>query len=273
MRARQALLACLMLLGGPVASAACGPEVPCRVPLGEYRAAPPPGWSGEGMLAAAIYFHGWQDSAAGVMGNSPLRAAFADAGVLLIAPDGLEGSWAHQGSPSDARDEILFLDQVREDVLRRWPVDEGRLWLSGFSQGGSMAWDLACRRGADYAAVAPVAGAFWEPLPEECPGGPVPMRHVHGFTDRTVPLEGRPIRQVFHQGDVFAGLDLWRGLNGCDDRPDAFVTEGNLHCRIWSACGSGHEVRFCLHPGGHVLPDGFVAGAWGWVREVTGGRP
>ena len=116
-----------------------------KVDLGTYMAAEPAGWDGSTALPAAVYFHGWQSTAKAVMNNEAMRQSFSRAGVLLIAPDGLHKTWAHNGSPAhrfpDKRDEIAFVDQVLLDVKARWPVDERRLWATGFSQGGSMVWD------------------------------------------------------------------------------------------------------------------------------------
>ena len=49
---------------------------------------------------------------------------------------------------------------------------------------------------------------------------------------------------------------MWREHLGCeaDSRP---VDEGwNADCESW-ACGE-HEVRLCLHPGGHSKPRGWI---------------
>ena len=82
------------------------------------------------------------------------------------------------------------MDAVRADMLQRWPVDTKRLLVSGFSIGGTMAWDLACYRGGDYTAFAPVSGAFWDPLPERCTT-PVNLLHTHGTADDVVPMGGQ----------------------------------------------------------------------------------
>lgn len=181
---------------GAFAQPACGNDVPCEVEDGQYLAVPPDAWDGTSPLPATVYFHGWQSTAAATYDNEHLRRAFDDAGVLLVIPDGRDKTWAHVGSPSRARDELAFMDQVMDDLRRRFPIDEDRLLVTGFSQGGSMVWDMACYRGARFAAFAPIAGAFWEPLPESC-GTPVNLRHVHGTSDTVVPMAGRPIREVF----------------------------------------------------------------------------
>ncbi len=212
-----------------------------------------------------IFFHGYLGSAARAIENDALRRAVHDAGYMLVAPDGLAGTWAHVGSPSDRRDEPAFMDRVRADLLARWPVDTERLLVAGFSQGGSMVWDLACLRGDAYSAFVAIAGGFWEPLPEACPSGPVRLRHLHGWSDEVVPLEGRPIRQTFRQGDILAGFALWRRHDGCAMPPDDTFARGDLRCRAWTQCRRGGELQLCLHDGGHAFRVEWVAEAIAWM--------
>lgn len=266
-------MAVLAWLAGAAATGAtaqdCGGEAPCAVEGGAYHVVAPPGWDGRTRLPATIFFHGWRSSAAAFLADEPFKAAFAAEGVLLVLPDGLNGTWAHQGSPSRARDEIAFMDAVRADLLARWPVDPDRLLVTGFSQGGSMAWDLACQRGRDYAAFAPIAGAFWEPLPESCAGGPVRLLHIHGLDDPVVPMEGRWIRNTWKQGDVHESLARLEAANGCPAGPTGQEAMGELACEVWSACGSGRELRLCLHPSGHLMPEGWVPLVHAWMRGLS----
>ena len=135
-----------------------------------------------------------------------------------------------------------------------------------------MVWDLICYRADRFAAFAPIAGAFWQPLPGDCPSGPAHVRHIHGFSDTVVPLEGRPIG-TYHQGNVVAALLMRRNSNGCPSAPTRYHTEGGsaetLQCRTWDGCSSGRELQFCLHPGGHKSPQGWVESAWRWVQSVA----
>ena len=71
-------------------------------------------------------------------------------------------------------------------------VDRSRVLLAGFSRGGSMVWDVACHAPVTARAYAPVAGAFWEPLPASCQGG-ADLFQTHGWADRVIPLEGRSV--------------------------------------------------------------------------------
>lgn len=270
MRPGAALLGALLALVAAPAAACPGLE-PCRVAGGEYYALPPPGWDGLSPLPATIFFHGYRAPAAGFARDEAFRAAFAREGVLLVLPAGIGDTWAHHGSPSRARDELRFMDAVRADLLGRFRVDPARLLVTGFSQGGSMAWELACWRGRDYAAYAPIAGAFWEPLPAGCPGGPVALRHVHGLADRTVPMAGRVIAERFRQGDVRQSMAVLRQTNGCEADPARIEPEaGGLRCEVWDRCRSGRALRLCLHDGKHVLPEGWVAAIHAWARGLAG---
>lgn len=268
MRLAAVLLAWVLMAGG---ATACPGLDPCTVEGGAYYALPPPGWDGSSPLPATIFFHGYKAPAAGFARDEPFRAAFAAEGVLLVLPVGINDTWAHHGSPSQARDELAFMDAVRADLLDRLPIDTHRLLVTGFSQGGSMVWELACYRGRDYTAFAPIAGAFWEPLPASCPGGPIDLRHVHGTRDRTVPMAGRLIAGRFHQGDVLRSLAILRRADGCAEAPDRAENEpAGLVCEIWDRCSSGREMRLCLHGGEHIMPTGWVASIHRWARGLQG---
>ena len=93
-----------------------------------------------------LYFHGYGSSASKTSKKPWLRKEANRRGYLLVLPDGLDNTWAHEGSPSRARDEPAFVDDIMEDVLSRWDITDTRV-VGGFSQGGSMAWDVACYRG------------------------------------------------------------------------------------------------------------------------------
>lgn len=266
---------CYLLLALlPLGAWACGGEDYCQVNDGRYLAIVPDGWDGQMALPTTVFFHGHNGSARGTSRNKGLLRAMNQEGVLLVLPDGRNNTWSNQGSPSSDRDEIAFMDAVLADVQGRWPVDKSRLYAAGFSHGGSMAWDLACQRGGEYAAFMPVAGAFWEPMPEDCPAGPVNLRHVHGTADTVVPLAGRAILEIFRQADVYAGMALWREVNGCPDKPNRQQQQNMLSCQIWDRCQSGKELQLCLHDGGHSIPRGWVRRSQRWAGELleNGGR-
>ncbi len=244
-----------------VSASACGTDSDCVTANGAYRIALPE----SGNLAGAImFFHGWQGSAAGVMRNKALRNRMTERGVAVIAPNGLGKSWSYPGSPSQRRDEFAFIEEVLADIEDRFQIPGRRIMASGFSIGGSMTWYLACRMGDEFGSFAPIAGAFWMPLPESCPS-PIPdLIHVHGTADRMVPIAGRPIRDRWHQGDVYKSFGILIDEPACVVGSEQDL--GRLTCQEWASC-DGRLIQLCLHEGGHSLRTEWVSRAWDMFAE------
>lgn len=242
---------------------------------GTYRAITPPGWDGRTPLPMVLYLHGYNQSSEDVIGDADLVDAVTGSGALLVAPDGLGRTWSHVGSPSQARDDLAFLHAVVADARSRWPVDGTRIVAAGFSQGGSMVWDLACHAAAGFAAFLPVSGDFWLPYPARCETGPVNLRHIHGMNDRTVPMGGRPIRGGrFAQGDIGKSLAILQQTDRCGSEADRSEQQGELKCWIWSSCASGKRLELCLHGDGHEIKGQWLSEgiAWAFRRtEASGG--
>jgi polyhydroxybutyrate depolymerase len=256
----------------------CGQETPCTIEGGDYHLVFPTGWDGATPLPALVFFHGHNSSSRSIFRAGSLRRDFAEQGYLLIAPNGARFAgrntrgWPAREGVTDARDDIAFTLAVLDDAAARVPIDPARVFAGGFSAGGSMAWRLACYGNAAgrFAGFVSVSGALRRPIPDQaCPTGPIRMLHIHGFTDRQVPLEGRGIRD-WHQGDVFESLGLARATNDCRSNPDRIWVEDGFRCRDWSASCQRGGLRLCLHDGGHGLPRGWTARARAYFENEEG---
>ena len=277
MRLILALFATLWLGATPALACGLAAQDHCQVESGSYRISVP---AGADRPAAMVWLHGWGGSADGVMKNKGMVRRLAGRGIALIAPNGIANTgfsknrnWSVVDGRDYDRDDIAFLDQVITDAVERHGIDRDRILLSGFSRGGSMVWDAACFRPALARAYAPVAGAFWEPLARTC-AGPVDLFHTHGWTDRTVPLEGRPLRGgAMIQGDVFQSLYMLRAVNGCANRqPEEAPVQESLWHRSWTDCDGLRRIDLMLHPGGHSIPKGWLDRALDWFQaRLTAG--
>ncbi|MCZ4281083.1 hypothetical protein O4H49_09865 [Kiloniella laminariae] len=224
---------------------------------------------GNGLVDQAMpvlfYYHGYGQSAESVIKNRNLRALAAHKGVLLVVPDGLNRSWSNVGAPSEKRDEITFTRNILHDLRATWRLDDTRIWASGFSQGGSMVWDVACYTGEEFTAFFPVAGSFWRPHPPSCQTA-VNLRHIHGLSDTVVPMKGRQIGSRWYQGDVREGVAIWQDENGCKGEPvEQRLAE--LVCQVWDNCNSGRVLELCLHPGGHHIKMEWLAQGMEWAEK------
>lgn len=267
----------LVVYSAQMAAASCGTiQQACQTDMGEYHIALPETVRPD--MPVLVFLHGFGGSAKGTMGNQRLVQPMLARGWTVIAPQGLRRNG--DGPPSwnffpgwAGRDEPAFLASVIADAAARFGVSSSHVMLGGFSAGAFMVSYLACTAPTSFAAYAPVSGGFWRPQPDAC-AGPVKMLQTHGWADTTVPLEGRKLRGgAFQQGDIFAGLEVWRAANGCDDqKPSGFASTGPFLRRYWSGCAKGSALEFVLFPGGHTVPAGWSDLAMDWFEQVTAGK-
>lgn len=268
-------LACAM---STPATAGCGEQVSaCEVDQGSYHVKLPVGT----VKGTIFYIHGFGGSGAGALRSKDWVDTALARGYALIAPDGLPYSqgrgkgWSFIPGRPVQRNERSFFASIRQDASERFDLDPQSMILSGFSIGGSMTSYIACDAPGDFTAYAPVAGGFWRPHPTEC-AGPVRLFHTHGWTDGTVPLEGRVLRggdatnpDALMQGDVFYTIGMWRQVNECHQlRADRFITKGAFLRRAWDRCADGSALEFALFPGGHVVPEGWASMMLDWYEAL-----
>ncbi len=258
----------LALLAAPAAAAQksalpgnpCHIETPC--PLGErsYHVREPDGWDGTTPLPVLLHFHGWARTGALPVAHERISGHTRRRGVLLVAPNGLRKTWRFRSGRAD----VDFADAVLRDVMRRYPVDRGAVFVSGYSYGAAMAWRFVCESGDDIRALLAVAGTL--PQSETCPQAPRAVRHVHGTTDTVMRFPAGP------GGDRLHPVRLWRDRLGCvegaHDGPYRIVPWLTFDRHSWD-CADG-AVVLDLHPGGHFIPHGWLGRQ---LDELLGREP
>ncbi|MFD2207754.1 alpha/beta hydrolase family esterase [Kiloniella antarctica] len=257
----------------------------CHVSLGEYNVSLPNNSSTTKEIPAVLFFHGAGRSGEDTLKNTPMIKTMNDRGYAVIAPSGLKRpnsrfgpGWSFIPGRQIMRDELAFTRELLDDAFQRFAIDRNRVLMSGFSIGGSLVWYLACQDASIATAYAPVAGAFWRPHPTaaDCMA-PVKLMHTHGWRDKTVPLEGRPLGGgAIYQGDVFQGMQIMRRVNNCAElRADEFDTTSIKEAkdpfwqRWWTRCTPNSNLRLVLHTGGHSIPKGWTTMALNWFERVA----
>lgn len=160
---------------------------------------------GDGPFPTVVLLHGWGANAHDLLGFAP----FLHGGkALVLCPQGpvsipigraMRGyGWFPliPGQPPDPEAFKKGADSLRAFVdqsIERYPVDPDRLVVMGFSQGGTMAYDLALRDPSRFSGLAALASWFPELLAESLPKVPehenLPVLIVHGTRDDRLPVE------------------------------------------------------------------------------------
>lgn len=156
------------------------------------------GYSATGLLQAAFF------------GVGDLPAADR---ALVIAPDGTTNSMGKQFWNADPAccdfdgqnpDDVAYIGGLIDDIKAEWPVDPGKVFILGHSNGGYMAYRMACERADAIAAIASLAGNAAS-MPAGCnPAREVSVVHMHGTADEVVPYTG-----------AVPSVDQWAAKNGC----------------------------------------------------------
>ncbi|MCV3271447.1 alpha/beta hydrolase family esterase [Roseobacter sinensis] len=266
MRLLSLIASSLFVVSAP--ALACGPDTNCELGNRHYRIAMPEGHDGATPVPAIVFAHGYRGSAQAVMRNGSLRRMASDMGVALIAAKSEGDDWVIPNAPrhmdTDGAPEFDYFDAMLDDAMARFPIDGDRIVATGFSAGGMMTWNLACSMSGRFAGFIPISGTFWLEPPETCAGPVASIVHIHGTTDRIVPLDGRPIGPT-HQGKVSAALKMYRSYGGFE--PQGAATYGDLDCTE-EASKAGDMLKFCLFEGGHSFRTEFVRFGWDQLEKI-----
>jgi len=170
-------------------------------------------------------------------------------------------SWNAGGCCAAARaahvDDVTFLTRVVQRVLEDSPdADRGAVYLVGFSNGGRMAYRVACQAPGLFTAVAAVEAVSVDSCPRLA--APVPLLVVASTADpllRITPAARQRWMEGYRQPSVTGVVQAWRGLEGCHGEP-VVTMAGALTRSRWTGCG-GAEVGLDLYAGGgHQWPAG-----------------
>ena len=212
-----------------------------------------------------VLLHGAGGTAALALGNTRWTALADREDLLLAVPEGTppdpaappqfrqnpqawndgsgRGHTAHTGI-----DDVAFFDDLLTDLVRDHGADPARIYLVGFSNGGSLAFRAGAALAHRVAAIGPVAGHCWV-TPDPGPR-PVPALMLFGGKDPFNPPDGgevtTPWGHVEYHPPVVESFDRWRAFNGCPDEPPVAVTRDGVS-ELWAkGCGPACEVGYML---------------------------
>jgi polyhydroxybutyrate depolymerase len=142
-------------------------------------------------LPLIVALHGGLNDAEYVRKQSGLDEVADREGYAVAYPDGFLGTWNAGACCSFARwagiDDMGFLDKLLDTLVKEGVADPRRVFMTGFSNGGGMAYRYACERSGRLAGIAVVSGA----LAIGCtPDKPVSVLAFHGTWDPSVPYTG-----------------------------------------------------------------------------------
>lgn len=189
------------------------------------------------------------------------------ANFIIVLPNGsLDGSnkqfFNCLFDNSSTVDDVGFISALIDTVSKKYTIDKNAIYATGMSNGGFMSYKLACELSNRIAAIASVAGVELKTLNNSCkPDHPVPVMHIHGTNDGTVPYVGNPAWV-----SVEALVNSWVDFNKCTktpvvtDVPDISKTDGCTAVHyVYENGDKGSTVEFYKVVGGdHSWPGAVI---------------
>jgi polyhydroxybutyrate depolymerase len=237
-----------------------------------------------------IALHGGGGNTQSIDTMTHLRDTARREGFLYLRPEGYNAAdlefrtWnagSCCGAAEDAGiDHVAVISRMLDDAESVAKVDPRRVFVTGHSNGGMMAYRLACALSDRIAAIAPNASYLMNrdydrllnPLVFACqPTRPVPVLHMHGLADTCAPFDGGQSTgpEGGQRPPAQDSIDAFVANNRCNAEPVQTYSNGDSRCVAYSGCEDGADVVRCTtDSAGHVWAGSPDLGAEG----VCGGH-
>jgi len=198
-------------------------------------------------------------------------AQVADAhGIIFATPNGTTNDQGKRfwnatdaccaPSGSDV-DDSQYLANVIQDVESRYSVDPRRVYVLGHSNGGFMAYRMACDHADLVAAAVSFEGAMLNRIGDCTPAQPVSVLEVHGTGDTVISYNGgRASPESPPYPSAAQTVHDWARLDHCSPTPVSLapreLVRGQPAALVsdYPGCAKGTDAQLWTIPGGGHAP-------------------
>lgn len=223
---RYIVLVALLLIVAPVAAqdnAIPEPVIEARTLTVDgvernYVLSVPDNYDGSQALPLLVVLHGrggdgLEMAEAAGFGDVPTQNS-----AIIVYPDGIDNQWNYIFG-EETHDDTGFIRALLEETTANYTIDDSRIYLTGYSNGGLMAVRLRCEMADTFAAVAVLGATMTISLAQNCADAdPLPFLLLLGDRDEMFPWNGHMRAQdgvVFGTFSVAQTLSYMASLNQC----------------------------------------------------------
>ncbi|TDU32051.1 polyhydroxybutyrate depolymerase [Panacagrimonas perspica] len=229
-----------------------------------YRLYVPSGYSTQKPAPLVVAMHGGLGTGEIFASQSGLDAVAEKNGFLALYPDGYKRGWNAGtccGPPMNEKvDDVGFIKALVGEVGRKYSVDAGRVYGTGFSNGAMLAHRIACEAPDVFVAIAPVSGGL---MTGSCASKqPVSALLIGGLLDKNIPWDGGTYDGTYRPS-VKELVSSLSSRDGCSDKEKVTSSGPGFECRTREACQGRTEVSWCrLDTVGHQWAGGKTYMRW-----------
>lgn len=213
-----------------------------------------------------IAMHGGTGSAENLERQSRLSDKSDEENFIVVYPEGLAdglfevrtwnaGLCCGHSAASNV-DDVGFIEKLVMHIIEEYSVDQDRVYATGMSNGGYMAYRLACEKPELFAAIAPVACS----MTFDCePSQSMPIIQFHSLEDKNVLLGGGSGEglSVHYSPPIDSVINVWATNNSCQIKDDTIINDEKILQIRWSDCDCNSNIDLYVSTdGGHSWPGG-----------------
>ena len=230
----------------------------------EYSIYVPESYDGTTSFPLLFNFHGGG-------GNIAFHIAIADmspiadtANFIVIYPqarpdpsDGNSFNWIPK--VPGTFDDVPFISSLIDTIASNYQIDQNRIYACGYSLGGDMSFELACKLNNKIAAIAPVARTMQANPDSFCfPVHPTGILSILGTDDTTSPYNGLTYLGIEYYLSAAATHSYWATLNLCNPNATMNTVSPSVERYTWSTeSGCAYVEELKVIGGGHDWPGSF----------------
>ena len=156
-------------------------------------------------------------------------------------------------------DDVTFFSSLIDTIASNYQIDQKRIYACGYSLGGDMSFELACKLNSRIAAIAPVARTMQANPNSFCsPEHPTGVLTILGTDDITSPYNGIIYLGIEYYLSAAATHMYWATHNNCDTTAVVNIVSPSVERYTWSTVsGCTYVEELKVIGGGHDWPGSF----------------
>jgi len=227
----------------------------------------PPDYYDAADFSLVIAMHGGGGDAAQFETASKLTEKADLFKFVVVYPEGVKSTgplgartWNAGGCCEYARDnnidDVGFITQLIDALIASYKINPKKIYATGHSNGGMLAYRLACEVPDKVAAIATSACSMVVKQPCS-PTRAVPVLHMHSVLDARIPYTGGVGVSSAYFPPLDSILNVWSLNDACANVAEIITDDSSYKLTQWSDCTDDVLIQYYLtQDGGHAWPGG-----------------
>lgn len=230
----------------------------------EYSIYVPASYDGTTSFPLLFNFHGGGGVIASQIAIADMSPIADTANFIVVYPqarqdpsDGNSFNWIPK--VPGTFDDVPFISSLIDTIASIYQINQDRIYACGYSLGGDMCFELACKLNSRIAAIAPVARTMQANPDSFCsPVHPTGVLTILGTDDNESPYNGITYLGTEYYLSAEETHNYWASHNNCDINPTMSTVSPSVERYTWSTTsGCSYVEELKVIGGGHDWPGSF----------------